>query len=153
MSGRRSERGAVLVEAAIVLPVLMLFILGLIDLAMWDFQRSQASSAARDGARAGIVAVTNADCAQPCVGALAVNHNTISDAIAAKLGGKTFTFTVKCMSASSTLPKTCAATPATVDRDRVEVHVTWNRPAMTFVSKMVGASSTVQATSRMTLTG
>jgi Flp pilus assembly protein TadG len=144
---RRDERGATIVEAAFVLPVLMFLMLGLIDLALWDFQTSQASSAARDGARTAILGATGAD-----VTGNAAN-TAVQTAVASRLGGKSFTFTVRCMSETTTTTKTCLAGPQTVDRDRIEVHVTWTRPAMTFVSRMVGASSTVSATSTMTISG
>jgi len=143
----RSERGSAVVEAAVVLPLLMLFVLGLVDLGLWDYQNSQASSAARDGARVAIISVTGTD-----VSGTAAN-TTVHDAIAARLGGQAFTFTVQCMSSTTTISKTCAVSPTTVDRDRVQVSVSWNRPAMTFVSMMVAASATVSGSSTMTISG
>jgi hypothetical protein len=127
----------------------MLFILGLIDLGLWDYQKSQVSSGARDGARVAILSVAGASCAYPCSAA----NTAIHDAIEERLGGQAFTFVVTCMTSTSTTPKACVASPSTVDRDRVMVAVTWTRPAMTFVSRMVGASSTVAADSTMTISG
>jgi len=146
MRGDR-ERGSVVLEAAMTLPIVLLFILGLIDLGNWDFQKSQASSAARDGARVAILSVTGVD-----VSGTAVN-TAVHDAVAARLGGQAFTFTVRCMPSTTTITKTCAATPTTVDRDRVQVSVTWQRPGLTFVSQMAGASATLSASSTMTISG
>ena len=72
---RRTERGAALVETAFVLPILMLFVLGMIDLAMWNFQRSQTSSSARDGARYASVAVEVLRMSEPISsGAAMIDH-------------------------------------------------------------------------------
>ncbi|MDQ6725775.1 MAG: pilus assembly protein [Actinomycetota bacterium] len=144
---RDRERGSVVLEAAMTLPIVLLFVLGLIDLANWDLQKSQASSGARDGARVAILSVTGADVS----GASA--NTTVHDAIAARLGGQAFTFTVHCMSSTTTTTKTCTSSPTTVDRDRVQVSVSWQRPGLTFVSQMVGASSSVSASSTMTISG
>ena len=152
-----SERGAVLVEAAFVFPILMLLVLGLIDFAMWNFQTSQTSSAARDGARYASLGVVGTDvCAAPCTspGPQSPANLLVENAIKARLGNQnSFTFTVRCLGPTGTTYKPCALTDSTVDRDRVEVKVTWTRPAMTFVSKMVGASKTVQSKSTMTISG
>jgi len=137
----------VLVEAALVLPVLLMFVFGLIDFGYWNYQRSMTSSAARDGARVAILSVTGVDISG------SATNTSVRTAIAGRLGNQTFTFTVRCMTASTTTTKTCTSSPQTVDRDRVEVQLTWNRPAMTFVSRMIGASKTMSATSRMTITG
>jgi hypothetical protein len=53
---RRREAGVTVVEAAFVVPLLFMFIFGLVDLGMWTLNSNQASNAARDGARAGILA-------------------------------------------------------------------------------------------------
>ena len=48
---RRNEQGVTIVEAAFVIPILFLFMFALIDIGLWEYQRTQASAAARDGAR------------------------------------------------------------------------------------------------------
>lgn len=146
---KRTQRGAVVVEAALVLPLLLTLLLGFIDLAQWNLQKSQATNAARDGARNALASVTSTDCTYPCSTA----NTRVHDAIAARIGGQSFTFTVVCMTSTTTTPKTCAATANTVDRDRVKVTVQWQRPAMTFVSKWFGASKTVSGSSIMTIDG
>ena len=52
---RRSDRGAAAVEMALVLPVLILLIGGIIDYGRYFFTEIQLTNAAREGARAGIV--------------------------------------------------------------------------------------------------
>ena len=49
-SGRR-ERGAVAIEMAIVLPLLLLIIAGMIDLGRLFFVQTMVTNAAREGAR------------------------------------------------------------------------------------------------------
>jgi hypothetical protein len=51
----RGDGGAVIVEVAFVMPILLALVLGLMDFSLWELQESQVSSAARDGARAGVV--------------------------------------------------------------------------------------------------
>ena len=52
---RRGEAGVTIVEAAFVVPLLFMFMFGLVDLGMWTLNSNQASNAARDGARVGIL--------------------------------------------------------------------------------------------------
>lgn len=51
----RSERGASAVEFAIVLPVLLLVIAGIVDFGRYFFTQIQVTNAAREGVRAAIV--------------------------------------------------------------------------------------------------
>ncbi len=62
MPGLRSERGAELIEFALVLPLLLFIILGLVDFGFM-FQRFEVvTNAAREGARMAVLAgYTNAD--------------------------------------------------------------------------------------------
>ncbi len=140
-----------------MLPLLMLFVLGIVDLGMWDYQTSQTSSAARDGARYASVDVIGTDkCLAPCTSPTATpsaDNLEVKSAIAARLHGPAFTFTVRCLPKTGTTYKPCTADMSTVDRDRVEVSVVWTRPAMTFVSRALGASQTVKSTSTMTISG
>lgn len=61
--GHRGDEqdGTALLQAAFVIPIFVLFLLGLVDLGLGVFQTSQATSAAADGARAGIVSYQQAD--------------------------------------------------------------------------------------------
>jgi Flp pilus assembly protein TadG len=53
----RKERGAVIVEMAIVLPLMLLFLAGVVDLGMLFWEQDVLTNAAREGARAGVRAV------------------------------------------------------------------------------------------------
>jgi len=61
MEGRRhlkTERGAAAVEFALVLPVLVLLLFGVIEFGLLMFNKAVLTNAAREGARFGIVAVS-----------------------------------------------------------------------------------------------
>lgn len=53
--GRRRERGAAAVEFAIVLPILLLFLAGIIDFGRAMYTQAIVTNAAREGARAAVV--------------------------------------------------------------------------------------------------
>lgn len=55
-----AERGATLVEFAVVLPVFLLFLIGITDLGRAIYYQNSLENAAREGARAGIVLQQNA---------------------------------------------------------------------------------------------
>lgn len=55
------ERGAAAVELAIVFPLLFLVIAGIVDFGRAFFTQIQVTNAAREGARAAVVMVPNAD--------------------------------------------------------------------------------------------
>ena len=57
----RGDDGAVLVEAALVLPIILFVMLGMTEYSVAELQANQASSAARDGARVGILDYKQAD--------------------------------------------------------------------------------------------
>lgn len=52
---RLSERGAVAAEFALLLPVLLMILFGIIEFGMIMYSREVVTNAAREGARAGIV--------------------------------------------------------------------------------------------------
>ncbi|MGN6252200.1 MAG: TadE/TadG family type IV pilus assembly protein [Marmoricola sp.] len=58
---RRDQRGAVMVEFALLLPVLLTLVAGLFDFAMVFNLQLQASQAAQAGARVAAIAPTNDD--------------------------------------------------------------------------------------------
>ena len=57
----RQERGAELIEMALVLPLLMLIIMGIIDFGFLFREMNVVTNAAREGARAGILPEYDAD--------------------------------------------------------------------------------------------
>ncbi len=57
----RQERGAELIEMALVLPLLMLVIMGIIDFGFLFREMSVVTNAAREGARAGVLPDYSAD--------------------------------------------------------------------------------------------
>ena len=139
---RRSEQGVVLVEAAFAFPLLILFFLGLVDTGLWVFQRTQASGAARDGARMGILAYRQADVPTSADAA------AIRDAIVRRVGSQPFgaalSVQVTCVGPADTVPLTGGCSNATVlDRDRIQVTVSWLRRPMSFVTLAFGTSQTV----------
>lgn len=146
-SRRSDERGVTIVEAAFVVPLLFLFVLGVLDIGLWEYQNSQASSAARDGARVGVLSYLSADTSGQA------NNTKIVNAVNARLGGRTPTVTVTCMGPTTTTAKACDNT-IDVDGDRIRVDVTWTRPPLSFVSKL-GATSTqtVHASATMQIIG
>lgn len=54
-AGRRGERGQDLIEFALLLPLLLFLVLGIIDFSLVFFSYNTISNAAREGARYGII--------------------------------------------------------------------------------------------------
>lgn len=126
----RGERGAVIVEFAVVIPILMLLLLGLADFALAELSDSAGSNAAREGARVGILYYDGAHVAG------SANHTKISAAVTKKLANNvkgTPTVTVRCLNPDGT-PRPSSGSCSTVSgdaievgRDFIEVTVIWNR--------------------------
>ena len=57
----KSQKGATLVEFAIILPLLLLLIFSIIEFGLFLFNRHVITNASREGARAGITGVANSD--------------------------------------------------------------------------------------------
>ncbi len=126
------DRGVTVVEAAFALPIMLLFISGLVDLGMWTFNSNQATNAARDGARAGILSYLQADVAG------SPDHEAVVAAVRAHLPANTVDgseITVECLTADGTTV-TCANAHFDVDRIRVEVDWSWN--LVTPVAPIIG---------------
>jgi Flp pilus assembly protein TadG len=150
--GGNRERGATLVEGAVALPLLVLFVLGMVDLGLWVFQSTQASSAARDGARAGILRYQQADV--PTSADAAAIRSAVARRIGAQPFGAPLTVQVRCVTAGQNVAVSggCAAA-SVINRDRVEVTVTWPRRALSFVTQGFGVSQTVKGQTAMVLLG
>lgn len=117
---RRSRRGAVILEAALAVPIFLSFVLGFVDLGHAVLQTSQGTSASADGARVGILRYQQAD----VVGSS--DWTAIEDAVRKRLVGQSLDpvngLKVRCVNSSGS-KVTCAS--ADPERDRIEVTVTW----------------------------
>lgn len=130
---RRLDGGVTVVEAAFALPILLLFVAALLDLGMWAYFSNQASNAARDGARAGIIRHELAD----VVGS--DDWNEIVSAIEDHLPGRDITasdITITCVGADATPHASCA--DAQVDDSRIRVEVRWNWQMVTPIASTFG---------------
>lgn len=118
------------VEAAFALPILLTFIFGLVDLGMWTLNVNQATNAARDGARAGILGHVGAD----VPGSEA--EQAIRDAVEARLDRGVERVDISCVDPDGTALATCAG--AQVDVDRIRVEVEWQWTLVTPVAAILG---------------
>lgn len=121
----RSERGTVLLENALAVPLVILFVIGAAELGLGILNRTQAASAARDGARRGILSYWQADIAGSSDAA------AIAGAISQRLGDRTFVAAIHCVGPSDTtpLPGGCAAA-SVLSGDRIQVAVSWQAPGL-----------------------
>ncbi|MCU1355181.1 MAG: hypothetical protein JWM89_599 [Acidimicrobiales bacterium] len=111
------ERAAALLEMALTIPILLVVILGFVDLGLAVFQTSQASSAAADGARAGVIRFEHADVAG------STDRAAVDAAVNAKLvGQKVESITVACIDPTDAEVSCADADP---EVDRLQVAVAW----------------------------
>lgn len=132
------ERGATLVEAALVIPLFLFLLFGMIDFGYGIFQDSQATAGARDGARYGILDPTDTAGIEAEAKARAVGQDAVVEV--ACLDGPTGTTTVPCAS-------------AVPGEDRIEVVVSWDYVAPTGVGTMFGSGRTISGSSTMLIVG
>lgn len=129
-----SDAGVTVVEAAFVLPILFVFMMAVIDLGMWTLNDNQATNAARDGARVGVISYRNADVPG------SADHDAIVEKIASHLPGRqvrTEDIDIRCVDPSGTeLVGKCAS--ARVDVDRIEVAVEWTWSLITPITDVIG---------------
>lgn len=136
-------------ETAFILPILILVMLGGVDLGMWVFQSTQAASAARSGARVGILRFRQAD------QWYSADEAAIFRAIARDAGTADFTTEIRCVGPGDTtpLPGGCQSA-SVVGPDRILVKVSWERPAVTPMTVLLfGANQKVSGTAVMVIHG
>lgn len=131
------EDGVALVEAALAIPVLFLFIAGLLDLGMWAFNTNQAANAARDGARMAILDYQTVD----VVGS--VSWNAVVASVEEHLPGRKITaaeIVITCVDVDDDpVAGGCAAADPASDRVRIEVGWAWD-----LVTPIAGAIGVAQ---------
>lgn len=157
---KRGERGAVLVEAALVFPIVFVLISGLIDLGYWAYENAQVANAARDGARVAMLDFTTALPPSTADGSFASSdvlapgsaQQLIQSAIASHLAGRAFTATVACYAAGTNTPVSGGCANAAPGTDEVSVTVTTARPSYSFIGPRFGSSS-ITETSTLVIVG
>jgi Flp pilus assembly protein TadG len=129
---RRNERGAAIVEMALVAPVLILFLIGSLQVGLVVIGNATASNAAREGARAASIRYECADnhVSTRCTANPSTNYTFIKNAVMAKLAGlvqqSSIQVSVVCRAGSATgSVVTCEKGYVTPDTDVVEVTVRW----------------------------
>jgi Flp pilus assembly protein TadG len=139
------DRGAMLVEAAFVFPIFLTLLFGIVDIGNAEFQTSQATAAARDGARVGILHFDSADVSSSS------DNQIIVAQVNARLAGQTATVSVSCLDGlTGTTALTCAL--AVPDQDRIQVTVSWAYNALTPVMATMGAK-TITGSATMAILG
>lgn len=140
------DRGAMLIEAAFAFPIFLTLLFGIIDIGYAEFQTSQATAAARDGARVAILSFNNADVTG------STDSQTIVTQINARLAGQQVgTIAVSCLSGlTGSTAETCST--ASPDQDRVRVTVSWSYVALTPVMASFGLT-TISGTATMAIVG
>lgn len=125
------ERGVTIVEAAFALPILLMFMFGLVDVGMWVFNSNQATNAARDGARLGIIDFETAD----DIGS--EMHTAIVAAVESRLDRHVSAdqVTVRCVTPGGT---STDCEYADVDADRIQVDVEWHWDFVTPIAAVFG---------------
>lgn len=125
----RGDRGATLVEFAVVSPLIFFMLGGMLDIGLTVLGRSVASGAAREGARVGIIHFENADIDLPVA---SPNNALIKAAVDAKLVGLVKPDTgnapyvaVRCLDGGTKAAKACTRASVRIDYDLLEVTVKW----------------------------
>lgn len=137
-----------MVETALVVPLVLLFLMAAVDLAMWVFQTTQAASAARTGARVGILRYREADMNA------SADETAIVKAVVRDAGTSKLSVEIRCVGPGNTtvLPGGCQ-TASVVSPDRIMVKVSWSRPSLTFVTRVFGATQQVSGSAVMVING
>lgn len=144
----RTQRGSLLLEAALVMPIVIALILGAADFGFWVFATTEAASSARDGARAGTFSYLHADVPGSS------DAIAITNAVRRRLQGEVVTTTIHCVGPTDTVPLAGGCAGASIiNPDRIQVTVSWPRSALSYLSKPFGATQTVRASAVMSLAG
>jgi Flp pilus assembly protein TadG len=121
------DSGAVLIETALALPVVLWLVLVMFDFSMLEFKQTQVASAASDGARAGIVSAwtdVDASFTRSTCPTSPASSVKICDAVRQRLAGTTIdTMTVKCYKGQTNTETKCAKDFIAPGVDKVEVTV------------------------------
>lgn len=157
----RGDGGSVIVETALVLPMLFTLVMALFEFGFMELKSSQLTNAARDGARVAIIKYNKASQgsysggACPAIGtgspAASANFNAICTAVTQRLAGtRVNSITVQCFSGTSSTTKTCSTSAISPGVDTISVTVSLTHMPLTYIGKtFIGTSKAYSSTSRM----
>lgn len=133
------DSGSIVVETAIVFPFLFLLVMGLLEFSLFELRQSQLSSAARDGARAGIITWFAADTGVYTGGtcpSTPTSFANICDSVVKRLAGsKAASIRVACYVGTSATVESCADGTVTEGLDTMRVTVTYTYKPVSFVGQ------------------
>jgi Flp pilus assembly protein TadG len=152
----RGDDGAAVVEAALALPIVFWMLLGLFDFSMVELKQSQLTSAARDGARAGIISWQSADTGSYSGGSCPstpTSYSTICTAVLQRLAGsKPSAITVTCYNENTTTTISCSSGTVNEGLDEIGVSVTYSYTPVSIVGRtFLGSTKTFTASARMVI--
>ncbi|MGZ4681772.1 MAG: TadE/TadG family type IV pilus assembly protein [Acidimicrobiales bacterium] len=142
MASRRlhGDRGAVLVEAAFVLPVMLFLAMAVLEFGYLQLRQSQLSSASRDGARTGIITWVDADKGSYSGGTCPSSPTAFTGICTSVLkrltGAPVSGITVACYDGSTTTVKACRDGTVVEGIDTMGVTVTYGYKPVTFVGQL-----------------
>lgn len=146
MRRARSDSGVTIVEAAFILPLLFMFVFGMVDLGMWAFNTNKAANAARDGARSGILSYETADQA-------GADRDAIVAAVRAHLPDATVEesdVVITCVRDGATID----CDDAVIDEDHIRVEVEWGWDLVTPIAGVIGVNTGMaRASASMAIVG
>ncbi len=139
MRQNRRDDGVTIVEASFAIPILLMFVMALIDLGMWTLNDNQAANAARDGARTGIIFYRLADVPG------SADYDAIVDKIESHLPGhevEVQDIDIRCVNPAGTplVGKCISARPGV---DRLEVSIDWTWSLITPIAGVIGVEEGV----------
>lgn len=143
---RRRRRGQALVEFALVFPIFMLVLAGILDFGFMLYSRMSVINAAREGARASIMVPNFQDVPATAEGAVIASASTGG----IHLTSSNVTTTCLQTTAGTNPPPTCDWSSAKAG-DSVRVTVTYSY--QTFFPLFFGASFSLSSTVQMVLEG
>ncbi|HVE94374.1 MAG TPA: TadE/TadG family type IV pilus assembly protein [Acidimicrobiales bacterium] len=153
---RRNERAAVTVEFAFVAPLLLLFLIGAVQVALVVIGNTVGSNAAREGSRTATIRYECADnhVSARCPVTPSTNYGVVKAAVMARLAGlvkpSSVNVTVQCRKGSATgIVVLCERGTVKPDNDVVVVAVTWDHVGITAWAP----GTTHSSTSRMVILG
>jgi Flp pilus assembly protein TadG len=152
----QGDDGGALIEVALVLPLVLTLLMVVLDFGLLELKQSQLTSAARDGARAGIISWQDANAGTYSGGACPSTPTSfagICTAARKRLAGSTATsLTVRCYKGTTTTEVACSSSVASPGQDTMLVTMTYTYSPFSAVGQtFLGTTKSFTSTARMVI--